>query len=673
MRMALLFSALALPAAAWEAAVPYPGPQPGTPEVVISEDGTPRGLKNEVLFWEAAPLFTLTTTEDAYSSEEDYVASERVAGEAAAEGRSRGGSAQPGKTLSATFCSERSGLAVTWRAELREDAHYVRETYTLTAHRDVELTSFTPLILQEQGYSVPGEVPGTPLVNRQAHTFCSVELPVAQAEVKDGRARMGFACCLPLAAGQSVSFSTVSGVFPEGQLRRAFLAYLERERAVPYHPFLQYNCRYDHGLNPTEQKMLGTIADYAAELVQKRGVVPDAFVLDGGWDDYQTDFWQPHPQKFPRGFAPLRAALQELGSHLGVRISPLGGSAGAGERVAHAVRLGVMPQGSRELDFAHPAYRAWFSGRCRELMEKDGVNCLIWDKVGDGVTPHFMALRDMARELRALNPQLFLSTAAGTWPSPFWLHIADCTGRAGSAELGWAGEGSNRDRAITYRDAACYRLIVQRAPLYPLNSLMHHGLVLGREFQARYTSDMRRELPQPAAPPAADGLDAPGQIDFPVNNDLRADARILFASGANLQELYLTPEMMDSRAWDDVAEAVRWSRRRAGILADAHWVGGDPARGEVYGYAAWRAGKGATLGLRNPASFPRCYELTTADFELPEPQNIALRAAYADQRVQALRVPCQGAVRIELEPFEVLVFEADSGASSENAEKISGK
>lgn len=638
MRFSLLLSVLTLSASAADTAVPYPGPPPGAPEIIRAEDGTPIGLKNNCIAWEADPCFTLTTAEDAYSFADDFVSSVTEAGEATQTEEPRASAALPGKTLTATFSSEKAGITITWRAELREGAHYVRETYTLTAERAVELTGFTPIVLEDNGFTIPGEVPGTPLVQEKEHGFYAVELPMAQAEVKDGLARMGIACRLPLAAGQSVSFSAVAGVFPEGQLRRAFLAYLERERAAPYRPFLQYNCRYDHGRNPTEKKLLDTIADYRTELVQKRGVLPDSFVANEGGNDTDCDLL--HPQNFPNGLAPVSAALRAMGSHLGIRISPPDKDSGAHE-------------------YAH------FAARCRELTEKDDAAFFKWDMAADELSPHFMALTNTARALRAETPALFLCAAGDTWPSPFWLFFADCIGRAGSADIAWAGEGSNRDRSITYRDAACYRLIVQRAPLYPLNSLMHHGLVLGREFQARITSDMRRggEESPPDAEPAADGSRA---INFPVNNDLRADARLLFASGANLQELYLTPEMMDSRAWDDVAAALRLSHRRADILADAHWVGGDPARGEVYGYAAWRENRGATLALRNPAATKRSISLRLSDFEPVVQRAIHLRAAYADQRVQELELRPDTPLSLETEPFEVLVFEADFPPAAEN-------
>ena len=52
---------------------------------------------------------------------------------------------------------------------------------------------------------------------------------------------------LPLRAGHTLTLSSVIGISREGQLRRDFLAYVERERAHPYRTFLHYNSWYDIG------------------------------------------------------------------------------------------------------------------------------------------------------------------------------------------------------------------------------------------------------------------------------------------------------------------------------------------------------------------------------------------------------------------------------------------
>lgn len=586
----------------------------------------------------------------------------------------RGSESLAGVQVEAVFSNEKAGVEIVWRAILRDDTSYVRQEYTVKALRDVELTGFTPVSLDGSGFEVVGKVPGSPLVNEQAKLFFGVELPVAEARVSESGATISFDCVLPMKAGESHSFSTVAGAFPKGQLRRALLSYLELERAKPYHLFLQYNCWYDHGLNPTEENMLATVKAYGDELVNKRGIKLDSFVLDDGWDDYTADLWQPHPKKFPNGFGKLAEAIRAIDSNFGIWISPLGGYSGFEERAEHGRRMGLIPQEQKELDLSFPNYYNWFLARCSELMQKDGVNFFKWDRAGSGVSPHFMALLKISEQLRRINPDVFLSTTVGTWPSPFWLNFIDCTWRTGSSDVNWIGKGSNREQYITYRDASCYRIIVQQAPLYPLNSIMHHGIVLGTEFQGYRTSDARTYNAGKAEEPKDGGGDCmtdttDHHVDFPVNNDLKHDIRMLLGAGANLQELYLTPGMMNEKAWDDVAEAVRWSRRFADVTADTHWVGGDPEKLEVYGYCSWRADRGATLALRNPDDCPKSIRLSTAIFEPTTSGAIHLRASYGDQRVRELVLPAEGEVELRLEPFEMLVFDARFDGDAAAAEQ----
>lgn len=693
-----LFCLMILPA--WGATegltVPFPGEQPGTAgiriegnipvlanQVLEAVPGKGLSLVNKALPQEqgttpSAQLFSLQTAEGSWSSC-DFSHTEFAVEDLQADLQTaRYAARHPGKAISAVYTHPEAGVEITWRAELRDGAPYVRQHFSIRALRDVTLTGFSPIQLKGTGFTIPGETPGTPLVHESHRSFFAVELPVAMAQVREDGASICFDCKLPMKAGQEYVFTAASGVYPTGQMRRGFLAYLEQERATPYRQFLHYNCWYDHGLNPTEENMLATVEAYGRELVSKRGIKLDSFVLDDGWDDFHTDLWQPHPVKFPHGFSKLSEAIRGIDSHFGIWISPLGGYSGNEERTAHARRMGLIPENQQTLDLSCPEYYHWYLSRCRELMEKDGVNFFKWDRAGGGVSPHFMSLLHIANELRVINPQLFLSTTVGTWPSPFWLNFVDCIWRTGSSDVNWAGEGSNREQYITYRDSACYRLIVRKAPLFPLNSLMHHGIVLGKEFQGRRTSDARAYKEGKALEPQAGDGDfmhdtSAHAVDFPVNNDLKSDIRILLGSGTNLQELYLTPAMMNDRAWDDVAEAVRWARRYADVLADTHWVGGDPEKGEVYGYAAWRGDKGATLVLRNPSSQPRRLKLETALFEPTQVgDTFSMASPYPDQRLQrwtldtrsgSLSVEGQEGTlptaedgTIELQPFEVLVF-----------------
>lgn len=174
---------------------------------------------------------------------------------------------------------------------------------------------------------------------------------------------------------------------------------------------------------------------------------------------------------------------------------------------------------------------------------------------------------------------------------------------------------------------------MRRGPLFPLSSLMLHGII--------YSQHAR-------------------DLDTDPGGDLRDEIRTFFASGTQLQEMYITPSLMSDGNWDDLAQAARWARERATILQDSHWVGGDPEQAEIYGWAAWSGGHGV-LALRNPGSLYEEVELDIGDvFELPAgaPTRYTLISPYGDQRIQTLEVSVGSPQAFGLRPLEVLVFDA---------------
>jgi hypothetical protein len=194
--------------------------------------------------------------------------------------------------------------------------------------------------------------------------------------------------------------------------------------------------------------------------------------------------------------------------------------------------------------------------------------------------------------------------------------------------------GNTREQWITYRDKCAYARIVKRAPLYPLNALMFHGLTIGaRENPGKMLLD-----------------------EVSVRHEIRG----MFGCGTGLQELYISPHMLTAAMWDDLAAAAKWSRRNTDVLVDTHWIGGDPNALEVYGWAAWCARQGAVT-LRNPDDKPQRYTLRVDQaFELPAgaATRYRLTSPFEDQRIGQGQVSVTEPLDIELEPFEVLVFDA---------------
>ena len=293
---------------------------------------------------------------------------------------------------------------------------------------------------------------------------------------------------VPIGAGQSVEYSSVVGIAQPGQMRRAFLTYIERERAHPYRTFLHYNSWFDIGFfTPyTQQDALDRIHEIGDELNKKRGVTLDSFLFDDGWDDH-NDLWKIRAD-FKDGFAPLKEAAAEYGTAPGVWLSPWGGYGPAKkERVAAATKDGyeIVDGG---LALSGPKYYARFHDVVTEMVTKYGVNQFKFDGTGNAdrvvkgsqFSSDFDAAIHLIGDLRKLKPDLFINLTTGTYPSPFWLMYADSIWRGGD-DTDFAGVGTDRERWITYRDGDTYDEVVKAGRLYPLNSLMLHGIVYAKQ------------------------------------------------------------------------------------------------------------------------------------------------------------------------------------------------
>jgi hypothetical protein len=487
---------------------------------------------------------------------------------------------------------------------------------------------------------VAGEYAGSPLVVGDT-VFLGVEHPYAENTVANGRIRCALPVIAPLAAKASIVASLVVGHAPSaGQLRRTFGEYVNCERPRKYAPFLLHNTWYNIGYsNPfSEKDELGIVGQLGHELIEKRGAKIDAFVLDDGWDDTRT-LWRFN-RGWPDGMKNLAAATARWGAKPGIWISPWGGyNQPKVERLKAAEPEGFETRNGG-FSLAGPKYYARFRELCVQAMREGNVGFFKFDGIGANgttkldpqVAPDFDAMLRLIDELRGLKPDLYISQTVGTWPSPWWLLHVDNVWRGGE-DHDFTGVGSSRQQWITYRDAQVYGNVVRKAPLFPLNSLMLHGIILAKHAEKLGTTD---------------------------DADFVADVRSYFGSGAQLQELYLSPELLTAKNWDDLAAGAKWARHNADVLQDAHWIGGDPARLEPYGWAAWNARLGIVT-LRNPSDHRARFALEVGSaFELPPgaPRSFTVTEGEGSASPIPSRLTAGTPVTIELKPFEVLILEA---------------
>jgi hypothetical protein len=323
-----------------------------------------------------------------------------------------------------------------------------------------------------------------------------------------------------------------------------------------------------------------------------------------------------------------------------VWLSPWGGYGSARqERVTRGRAAGYEIIDDR-FALSGPKYYRRFHEAAMELLTQYGVNQFKFDGTGNADTmvpgsrfdSDWDAAIQLIEDIRETRPDTFINLTVGTYPSPFWLRYADSIWRGGKDD-DLAGVGSSRERWITYRDAQTYHNVVVRSPLFPLNSLMLHGIIYAQRNDRLNTAQ---------------------------GEDFANEVHSYFGSGAQLQELYITPSLLGDGDWDVLAESARWARANADVLRDSHWIGGAPDRLEVYGWAAWSPVR-AFITLRNPDSCAKSHVLDLRrQLELPAgaAKRFQTRSLW---RSRASHVPsvldADQPHTVALAPFEVLTLE----------------
>lgn len=550
-----------------------------------------------------------------------------------------------GKALEARFTY--GDLSITWRAVLRDGSHYLRTEMDIKAARDLSMKGIVAmnyLVAKNSAYTAPevvGNTRGAILASN--HIFAGLETPMGLNSCKDegnathieGLWRRN----TTLKAGKTWNISSVVGLVAPNQLRRSFLAYSERERAVAWRPYPVYISWYELNIdrnnapapsykgNMTVEQCADVVSHWKTHFYDKYQMAPKAFVWDDGWDQYGT--WTFNPN-FPNGFDEPANEAKKMGTGIGAWLGPVGGYGQSGEyRRAYWRSKGGMQLSNED-------YYNFFIRCCTNMIDRydfrffkfDGISAqasAIGPDEGTRGEENAEAIISIERAERQKRPDIFLNTTVGTWASPFWFHFTDAVWRQ-EGDYGEAGDqGTDRERWITYRDRLVYQNFIQRSPVCPINTLMTHGFILSRWGAVSKNMDY-------------DGI--------------VREMRCAFACGSGMVELYNDYKLMDEikdnqgnagALWKDLAECIKWQQEQADVLPDAHWVGGNPWDGKkanVYGWAAWN-GKKSVLTLRNPSASAQSFTTTLREaLEIPSyvRGKITLTHAFSQAELQGMPI-----------------------------------
>ena len=393
------------------------------------------------------------------------------------------------------------------------------------------------------------------------------------------------------------------GITPEPYVKKWFYQYVKAIRVAPANPYIMYNSWYDlrsadYPDIPKDavmnQKNVLRIWNLVKEnFINKNNIHINAFVLDDGWDIYESD-WKLRTKQFPNGMRPIADELKKSGTDLGIWFGPAGGYSFSLKRIhwmhdhGYEVTGNLDVAGSAQLCLAGKNYSKLFRKRTTDFVKNDHVGYFKWDGIqfscsepdhGHPVGIHsrravMESVIDKCNAVRAINPKVYLNITSGTWLSPWWVQYANQIWMD-AADYAFADVPSmtRRDNAMTYRDYALWDDEHIRQSWFPVSNLMIHGIIKGR----------------------LENISKEGEsLETFTNN-----AVLYFGRGISMWELYISPDILTDGEWNALSQSIKWAKERFKIMSSTFMAGGNPAVGNAYAYLHFLGSKGV-IAVRNP-------------------------------------------------------------------------
>lgn len=526
----------------------------------------------------------------------------------------------------------------------------------LSSHDDIDLN-----IIKDGGFGQPVAVSFS---NNGA--FFGYEYPASTNKLNVGID--GSDVILSAHIGKKITnqpLSTENAVFavtPEKYVKKWFFNYVDKIRVNPLKPYTLYNSWYDlrspeYPRVPEQNHMnvanINRIIElFKKNMIDKYQIQLDAFVLDDGWDVYESD-WKLREPQFPDGLKTVADDLDKINSGLGIWYGPTGGYSFRMKRIDWMGNHGFERVGKEVgyneamLCFGGESYSKLFRDRVVDMVKYDDVQYFKWDgfqfscsEPDHGHPQGIHSRRAILEELfttidtvRSLNNNIFLNITSGTWLSPWWVMYAN-TIWMDAADYGYANVPSinKRDAAITYRDIVLYDDFKNKELWFPIANLMTHGIIKGK-------------------------LQMLGGTEEPINK-FTDNALLYFARGVAMYELYISPDMLSDQEWEALSKSISWAKDRFSVLMNTYMIGGNPAKGESYGYAHFKDDKGI-VAVRNPVidKQPVIISLNPELGLCTDAEKLVVERVYPDRYIYPDLYQAGDSIETDLEGFETAIYE----------------
>ena len=502
--------------------------------------------------------------------------------------------------------SEKLGITVRLKYELEKDKFWSRKWLEIEAGEHiineveverfriggVEVERFDTEHESNQPWNWPG---GRPLfIDRQL--FAGLEYPAGYNEVENGVIKLHH---YPGSKGHVVSKAAVIGVAADQPNRRvedAFAEYISRIRIHPPRRFILWNAYFHKYEGDGSMAEMFSEADLKRKFIAGKktftdvGVQPDCVLIDGGWADPKSLMEENH--RAPRRVKLVRELADKyIHAPIGVHV------------ISHGRRGSIDNQwlkdhfdmiAERTYCFADPraadmeiknllddqkrhnivAFKFdWGCFTCKQTNHRGHLPGERYAR--EAITENHIR---MLTALHRASPDAYLYNTG--WYSAWWLMYYDAVfSGENDYNVSLVGPPSFyiNDLQETWRDAVIRRNIIEPRAQFPLNALMNHSPVSFKWQHDYYRSEQ-------------------GSLDSFANAIL-----MNYLRGNGLIEMYMNVFNLsdeERRVWGDIT---RWAKANDHVLlADSKFLGGEPFKGEVYGYAHFNNLNEGIIGLRNP-------------------------------------------------------------------------
>ena len=438
---------------------------------------------------------------------------------------------------------------------------------------------------------------------------------------------------------------------PRERLLDAFERYVADNRARPVKRQVHWIAYFHAGMDDAACREKIAVAK---RVFRSRGAPIDVVLMDSGWTEPQS-IMRISTRRPDRIALMSKLVREELGTKLGLHVITSGVKPMVDKDWLAAEGYDMIYHTSTRKGaycFADPRVFTEFRNNLVRYVRDYGIAAYKFDwghfacgKPGHrghlpgaeyGFEAGASSFARVHRALRHANPEIFLFNTG--WYSPWWLWTYDAVFSAGADyNFGLSGPPSFATASLlcTWRDATIRGNLVRWSPFFPLNSLMTVDPI----SYWWHKWDVRAESPlRPFT-------------DYFIVACLR---------GTQMTEIYNNISAWTDAHADAAAAVLKWAKAHDDvIMASTRTIGGDPLKGEPYGYAHFARDNRAVLVVRNPDLLP--HTLTIPFDETagmwPTDKDYAVRIVYPHTRTLPDRVRYGSKLTLDLLSHEVQVLE----------------